>query len=233
MVSTNEPSRWVDAPDDARVAPGSADLQLGHDRRTAETARTPPRIGRGDLEDRQLDPWLPKSKSALDRENDDAGAPAFANIDRQLGVFETAAGPLDWRRLGVTPGFNAWLLGVSQVTAEDQELGVIWNAALLALLDGGPERFRILRIAERMTNDDAAAFWNGLRHPDDRVSPPRGQDRGTVARRLRRLGLLSPRPGFLTPGPALWNRKRLSRDGARLASLINRVQTYPSQAPQP
>jgi len=132
------------------------------------------------------------------------------NLEFQMRAFETAVGPQDWRRYSEMPGFTAWLAGASRVSPIAPMLGVIWRAALLSLIRGGPGRFELLQVAGAMTEADAAVFLGltclGGAAPSAHPSRP-------PARRLYDLGLLR----------SVLGRARLTQLGARLDRLIGEI----------
>jgi hypothetical protein len=132
------------------------------------------------------------------------------NLEFQMRAFEAALGPQDWRRYSETAGFTVWLAGASRVSPTAPMLGLIWRAALLSLIRGGPGRFELLEVAGAMTEPDAAAFLGvtclGGVAPGAHPSRP-------PARRLYELGLLR----------SVLGRARLTQLGARLDRLIGEI----------
>ncbi len=107
-------------------------------------------------------------------------------------------------------GFTVWLAGASRVSPTAPRLGLIWRAALLSLIRGGPARFELLQVAAAMTETDAAVFL-GLTGLDE--AAPGAHPARPSARRVYELGLLR----------SVLGRARLTQLGARLDRLIGEV----------
>ena len=75
-----------------------------------------------------------------------------AHVERAIRI--NGRGELE--RVASTAVFTEWAEGVSRVDPEDRALADIWQAALLALRQGGARRMRLMTIAERVQVDEAA-----------------------------------------------------------------------------
>jgi hypothetical protein len=134
----------------------------------------------------------------------------IGDLEFQMRAFEAAVGPQDWTRYSEMAGFTEWLAGVSRISPAAPMLGVVWQAALLSLIRGGPGRFEMLAVGRAMTETDAAVLLGLLRFG----GVARGaQPSRPLARRLCELGLLRP----------ILGRSRLTPLGARLDQLIGEI----------
>ncbi len=139
------------------------------------------------------------------------------NLERQLAAFEAAAGAQDWAQFGETAGFTAWLAGAARVSPDSLGLNSIWQAALLSLIEGAPERFDILCLAGAMSAADAASFLEWLSRRGSGGAARRSQPSRRRARRLHELGLLR----------SVFGLSRLTPLGASLQRRIGEVTRGP------
>jgi hypothetical protein len=129
-----------------------------------------------------------------------------------------------WVQLAETAGFNDWLLGASRLDEGDFAVGLIWNAALVGLLEGAPDRFRVLWIAGTMCRGNATDFMDHLRGLGSSGEVLGVRDYRARVHRLRRAGLLRPSLSLNRLLPIFGVPERLTQDGESLARLITKMQ---------
>lgn len=99
--------------------------------------------------------------------------PHRRNFERHVADARESLGDLAFEGAIQHAAFIEWAEGVAKVDAGDGELAAAWQAALAQMLDGGPQRLRLLKIVKQMEPDEAMAFDRLVRarHVPDKGFP--------------------------------------------------------------